>query len=557
MRRPLALAAGCLVFGPAISVAVADPQPAPATGAQVRAQAAAQPASPGKPPKAPEPPKIEIKPYVPPRIDPEPVTEAADTKTVRVPEDEASVLVRPGPGQPMVGSAVPGARLPVRGMWIAPNARRCNSKRWYILDPFGWVCGDWVKRTEDEPSKVPVLTVPAGKTLPFQYVMVGVKPEESVPLWATLEDMKAEAIPVFQLKKGDTVAIDETAPPLKWKGTSYYVAQDGRVLPVKPTFRMGDGSQWSGLPLDAEAPLPFAWVTTRQAKIYDGPTPSAQVVERAERRSRLPILEESGTGRHRRLRVGDGRWMRADDLNEVRLLTRPTSVVGHEKWIDVDLGEQVLVAYEGNRPVFATLTSSGRAIATPRGNYPIWGKVSTITMKSQPYEDQTYYVDRVPWVLFFQAHNAIHGAYWHDLFGVTKSHGCVNVAPKDARWLFEWVPPALPAQWSGLRTPNLLEGVFVHVRNSSLRRPFEQERNMGPPDREEERTKLQDAEARRLASGAVVGTVGQTEAPGPAQLAAPSPTSGPTPPPAPAPTPSPAPTPPPTPGSPAPPAPTR
>jgi hypothetical protein len=301
------------------------------------------------------------------------------------------------------------------------------------------------------------------------------------------------------------------------------VAKDGRVLPVKPTFRMGDGSAWSGLPLDEKTPLPFAWVTTRQAKMFDGPTPNAQVVERAERRSRVPILEESGIGRHRRLRVGDGRWMRADDLNEVRLLPRPADVAGHDKWIDVDLGEQVLVAYEKDRPVFATMTSSGRAIPTPRGNYPIWGKVSTITMKSQPYEDETYYVDRVPWVLFFQAHNAIHGAYWHDLFGVTKSHGCVNVAPKDARWLFEWVPPELPAQWSGLRTPNLLDGVFVHVRNSSLRKPFEQERNIGPPDREEERSKLQEAEARRLASAAAPGA--PTES-GPGGPAGPAPATG-------------------------------
>ncbi len=180
----------------------------------------------------------------------------------------------------------------------------------------------------------------------------------------------------------------------------------------------------------------------------------------------------------------------------------------------------MLVAYDGDRPVYATLVSSGRASPTPRGNYPIWAKVAHITMKSQPYEDNTYYVDRVPWVLFFQAHNAIHGAYWHDKFGVTKSHGCVNVAPRDARWLFEWVPPELPAAWSGTRTPNLLEGVTVHVRDSGKRKPFVQERPIGPPDREEERLKLEEADARRLATGAAA-TPASTPAAPPPTLTAP------------------------------------
>jgi hypothetical protein len=533
MRRFAILA---LVIAPAGAAAVppaSRPAPAPAAPAGAPTVIApSAPAAPGSPAPAPAAPAasgasaprpakpVEIKPYVPPRIDPEPPIVEADTPVVKVPEDaEATVVVRPGPGMPMVGSAVPGALLPVRGMWDAPTPRRCAGRRWYALEPFGWVCGNWVRRSEEPPSREPVLKVPEGRSVPFEYVMVGVKKDESVPLWANVDDMKAEAEPLYQLRKGDTVAV-KVEPPLKWKGVSYYVAEDGRVLPVKPTFRLGERSAWSGAPLDDRTHLPLAWVTPRTANVYDDAA-GGRVIDRLVKRARVDVLEESGTGHRRRVRIGEGRWLRAVDVNEVRRIARPRTVTGHDRWIDVDLGEQVLVAYEADRPVFATLISSGRAIPTPRGSYPIWGKVSHITMKSQPYDDEPYYVDRVPWVLFFQAHNAIHGAYWHDLFGITKSHGCVNVAPRDARWLFEWVPPGLPAAWSGLRTPNLLEGVTVHVRNSVLRKSFEQERNIGPPDREEERLKLEEAEARRLAEAAAApppppGAPPALPAPGPA-----------------------------------------
>jgi hypothetical protein len=131
------------------------------------------------------------------------------------------------------------------------------------------------------------------------------------------------------------------------------------------------------------------------------------------------------------------------------------------------------------------------------GTYPVWAKVSAITMKNQPYEDKGYFVNKVPWSTFFQWHNAIHGAYWHDRFGVRKSHGCVNVAPLDARRIFEWVSPPLPPGWTGLRPLELLKSPYVVVRNSHTRNQFRQDRPIGPPDRELENQRLEEAERRR------------------------------------------------------------
>jgi hypothetical protein len=196
-------------------------------------------------------------------------------------------------------------------------------------------------------------------------------------------------------------------------------------------------------------------------------------------------------------------WVSAEAVNEVRKLERPQTVAeGVTKWIDVDLGEQVLVLYEADRPVYATLVSSGRAIATPMGTYPVWAKVSAITMKNQPYEDKEYFVNKVPWSTFFQWHNAIHGAYWHDRFGITKSHGCVNVAPLDARHVFEWVTPPLPPGWTGLRPLELLQSPTVVVRNSHMKNQFRQDRPIGPPDRELESQRVVEAEQRRAEEAA-------------------------------------------------------
>ena len=366
-------------------------------------------------------------------------------------------------------------------------------------------------------------------------------------MWSSVETLRTGEEPERQLQRGDTVAVQKT---LKINGAQYYVSVEGKALPVAGTYPIdAKVSAWRGEVLDDKTVFPFGWVTLETAKVYAVPDPRTKPIEALPRRTRIIIAEEQGKGGRRMLRIADGqgpgpgpgdgqgsgqgqiqggaqaqgqgqvqgqgqataRWVRAADVNEVRRIPRPDGISPAAQWIDVDLGEQVLVAYMGEQPVYATLTSSGRAIATPRGNYPVWAKVSAISMKSQPYEDKPYFVNKVPWVLFFQAHNAIHGAYWHDRFGVSKSHGCVNVSPLDARYLFEWLTPGLPSGWTGFRPPDLMASPTVHVRNSHQKVELLQERPIGPPDKELEALKLEEAEARRAAEGSTAAPA--TEAP--------------------------------------------
>ena len=111
---------------------------------------------------------------------------------------------------------------------------------------------------------------------------------------------------------------------------------------------------------------------------------------------------------------------------------------GGGKWIDVDLSEQLLVAYEGDTPVFSTLISSGLPqFPTVVGQFNVWLRYETQTMNGYAL-GYDYYLENVPYVMYFFEDYAIHGAYWHNNFGNPMSHGCVNASPAAAQWLFNW-----------------------------------------------------------------------------------------------------------------------
>lgn len=118
----------------------------------------------------------------------------------------------------------------------------------------------------------------------------------------------------------------------------------------------------------------------------------------------------------------------------------PGGTGGGEKWIDVDLSSQRLVAYEGDRAVYWALISSGLpATPTVKGRFRIYVKY-----RSAPMSGPGYYLPNVPYIMYFYKGYGLHGAYWHNNFGHPMSHGCVNLKVSDAKWLFEWTDPYVP-----------------------------------------------------------------------------------------------------------------
>ncbi|MFW5925924.1 MAG: L,D-transpeptidase [Myxococcota bacterium] len=150
--------------------------------------------------------------------------------------------------------------------------------------------------------------------------------------------------------------------------------------------------------------------------------------------------------------ASDGSLARDSVVRVARERDRPRGVPEDGRWIHVRLSEQTLVAYEGDRPVYATIVSTGRrGFETPEGLYWIGGKHVTTTMDDLASEDP-FLIEDVPWAMFFEGSYALHGAFWHEGFGRVRSHGCINLAPADAQWLFRWTTPRLPPAWHGVMT---------------------------------------------------------------------------------------------------------
>jgi lipoprotein-anchoring transpeptidase ErfK/SrfK len=104
------------------------------------------------------------------------------------------------------------------------------------------------------------------------------------------------------------------------------------------------------------------------------------------------------------------------------------------RWIEVDVSDNWLTAYEGSTPVFgAPVSTAGPGYYTPRGDFAIQVKYRWTVMAGADY-----YYDDVPCAMYFVDYHAIHGTYWHNDFGSPASHGCVNIAPSNACWLFDW-----------------------------------------------------------------------------------------------------------------------
>jgi lipoprotein-anchoring transpeptidase ErfK/SrfK len=134
------------------------------------------------------------------------------------------------------------------------------------------------------------------------------------------------------------------------------------------------------------------------------------------------------------------------------------------KWIRVDLSEQIVVAYEGEKPIRAFRISSGLAnTPTVIGTFHIRTKVLSQTMVGG--EGNMYYnLPGVKWVQYFYEGYSFHGTYWHNNFGHPMSHGCINMTNADAKWLFDWADPAWDGKsvWQKTTSDDVGTLVIVH-----------------------------------------------------------------------------------------------
>jgi lipoprotein-anchoring transpeptidase ErfK/SrfK len=139
--------------------------------------------------------------------------------------------------------------------------------------------------------------------------------------------------------------------------------------------------------------------------------------------------------------IGADQWV--DDHFVARVTPNPVPPKGvtNNRWIEVNEGEQTLSVYDQGKLIFATWVVTGKKpYYTRPGLFTIQKKKELETMTGSFEADHSdyYYLEDVPWTMYFDQERALHGAYWPDPWGYESSHGCVNIEPGDAHWLFDW-----------------------------------------------------------------------------------------------------------------------
>jgi len=278
----------------------------------------------------------------------------AGAQSAVVDHDDQPIWSEPSLTSARRGAAVLGARLP---LFAAKRADGCTA-RWISVGPEAWICQDAL-HFDGAPPIVPRAPVesraPGG--LPYRYYFVGPGGSNG---YARLSDA-GEVAPDAELQPGFAVAVVDEGVKA---GARYLKTRHGLWVPASDLGAVEPFS-FHGVEV-SDGKLASAWVLADNPVVFASATPPrpAKGAARYRHQQVVQVLEEVPSKAGAYVRVADGAWLRARDLQRPVVAPRPAAVAPGERWIDVDLAAQTLVAYEGDRPVFATLVSTGKGRST-------------------------------------------------------------------------------------------------------------------------------------------------------------------------------------------------
>lgn len=383
---------------------------------------------------------------------------------------------------------------------LKPNPRTTSTcaSGWYELHPHGFACAGLGIEVSDNPPETHHEVVPDIESpLPYRYYFVK---DPQVPEFHQLpsrDDQRAAAAHAARyleflrandtrnaerLRRGELTG-EPSAPRevARWLDHGFFVASNGVEVRSQRRFvrtvrgsyikelqlEERTGPQFQGVELGSDRTLPVAWMVRAGRPMLRR--------DRDDGTTRM-IDDEAGTtlerlsvvpGWQARQRVGDRfyhvvagadgepRYLRDWFVAVAEQREAPPGIAQDEPWVHVDLSSQTLVLYRGATPIYATLVSSGLAEhATPIGEFTIRRKMVTDTMADLGPEagDDRYRIEDVPWTQYFDGSIALHAAFWHGQFGIQRSHGCVNLSPRDAQYVFGHTWPEIPTGWHGVST---------------------------------------------------------------------------------------------------------
>jgi L,D-transpeptidase catalytic domain len=292
----------------------------------------------------------------------------------------------------------------------------------------------------------------------------------------TLEHMTrgADEVLAKRMARGFFIAVDKS---FRKNGRYWHKTTEGLLAPADK-MSINSPPKFHGVELvgdDAPA-LPVGWTRVSAAK-YEL-SDDGKKLERKGKVARFTLVPmtsktmKHGSRNYRQTK--EGFWLKTSQLAVTDPGPPPADLKPGERWVDVDISSQTLVAFEGDKPVYATMISSGKKGRTKKkdhstvlGTFRVREKHVAATMDGDgaaPGEGP-YSIQDVPYVMYFERSYAIHGAFWHNNFGTRMSHGCVNLAPLDAKRIFFWSAPFIPRGWHGAWSTKDRPGSYVVVHD--------------------------------------------------------------------------------------------
>ena len=374
-------------------------------------------------------------------------------KSIEVVNDGAPVMVEPDSESRRRGTVGAGTRL---GFKRRVFGEGCSTGVWYETSDLLYICEANVEPSPMPPGPLIDGLGANGQRLPQQYAFI--KFDGTRAYHHPSDYFRNDYVEAFGKSFGIVVTGEQV-----YQGIAF-VRTRRHLWVERGSVHFVDGSSFEGEKLARGRPLDIAWVSVRPAKVFE--KPNGRVLQSLDRHTAVHIQSQKGAW----VRLLSGGWMRSGALARPELVKPPEGIRPTERWIDIDIEQQVLVAYEGPTPTFATLVSTGRNTReskTPLGIFQIWAKLDFTDMDDleRTDVDKNYAIQDVPWVQFFKGSYGFHAAFWHDDFGRRRSHGCINLSPADARYLFSFTHPVLPPGWNAILPVPADRPTTVQVRD--------------------------------------------------------------------------------------------
>jgi len=300
--------------------------------------------------------------------------------------------------------------------------------------------------TEAAAKKIPypILPLPAYKPdpalvpVPFQYFKL-TNPKQAFYLFPSVDDAMASEKSNNPLGPGEVI-ISYQARVENSKGV-FYETMDGHWVRGDWGARLAMHQPFQGLLFSSTPRNSFGWVLG-DVKSYTTPgTNTPPTGNTYHRYNILQIYDTQAAGGLTWYLIGPDEWLDSRQVGKVDPRISPPPGVNKDRWIEVNLDQQTLAVYQDDKMIFATLVSTGiDTLWTRPGVFQIYEKKVTEDMSGFTAADRSdfYYIEDVPWTMYFDQKRALHGAFWHDRFGYQNSHGCVNIPDGDAHWLYNW-----------------------------------------------------------------------------------------------------------------------